>query len=217
MIILKKETLKLDETSISIVDGQQRITTLLLILKVLETKFQKIEQDSSIVKEIQNTYSIIDEKNEYSKRLKILGVRDQNDLDKIFFDNYDVKELKNQFKDKKYINNFEVIMKFLNSNFRDSNSITEFYKKMKKINFSIVILGDEINENKIFEDLNSKGSLLKIDDLLRNYFSMLFKEKAFLKRENLTFEVDNFEKLINNIEKFIREEKKREEIFFQNK
>lgn len=217
MIIFKREAISDNEIKLNIVDGQQRITTLFLLLKALEKKissfnlsdyYEKIVFDKKILDIIKNTYSINFKKGA-KPRLKITHLRGENELKNILIDNYSLEEeeLENSL--------FVPALETMENNFRNKSfeELIEFYNKIKKIKFSIVILGKKINEYKVFEDLNSKGVDLKIDDLIRNFFA----QKAIdFDSSNTTSYVDSYEQLLYSVEIFLKNEKKYNRGFFSD-
>ena len=223
MIILKKESTSNEVANLSIIDGQQRITTLFLILKSLEKNIEKynlndytdkIKFDSDILQKIKDTYS---DNSGKVPRLKISQLRGEDELENILIgNNVDDADASNEQqkgnKNSFYSPAFNTINDLLKN--KDFKDLIEFYNKINKIKFSIVILGSEINEYKVFEDLNSKGVDLKIDDLIRNFFA----QKAVLyDRDNPSKHIDNYEYLLNRVEGFLKQEKKYHRGYFSEK
>lgn len=217
----------------SIVDGQQRITTLFLILKSIELKIineyhSEDFEDFHLIKKI---YMIKNNKDIKNEKLKLEGYRkNTKELEKILKSN-NLKDIENIKKEddskmKIYIQNLECILK--SDIFKNKKSIKNFINKIKHIYFSVILLGKDIDENKVFEDLNSKGSPLVIEDLLRNYFYK--KSLNFIKKENpnnLTHEafieeesnkiMDRYERSLEKLELFLIKEKKFYRSLFSSK
>ncbi|WRF26128.1 DUF262 domain-containing protein [Helicobacter pylori] len=142
-----------------IIDGQQRITTLMLLLKAIETKISNEE----IKKEIDGLLNLSGQKlrlKPIKKDKEAFELVMQNRLDKIqgeshIRDNYKffTKELKN----------------YLNEGYR----IEEIYGAFLRL--KIVAIGLELGEDDpqvVFESINATGVQLKGLDLIRNYLMM---------------------------------------------
>ena len=214
MIILKKESISNEVIKLSIIDGQQRITTLFLILKCLEKNIKKFKSESlddfdEILKKIKNTYSYVYKENGIeNSRLKISDLRGQKELiDILIKNNFHNDDLKNPI----YIQHFNRINDFFSNKY--VKKLENFYKKIEKIQFSIVILGNKINEYKVFEDLNSKGVDLKIDDLIRNYFAQKATQHD---KENVQDHIETYELLLDQVETFLKSERTTHRGFFSD-
>ncbi len=212
MIILKKENIEIEKIILSIIDGQQRITTLFLILKSLEKNIKRYKPKpkiEKILKKIKNTYSMIYENR---PRIKISQIRGEKELEEILIKNnfdYDYDNEINKNKNLIYKPHFKNIDNWFSD--KKIEFLLNFFEKIKFVNFSIVIIGKKINEYKVFEDLNSKGVDLKIDDLLRNYFAQ--KIISFKKIQAQKY-IEKYEILLHKIEIFLKQEKKQFRSFF---
>ncbi len=142
-----------------IIDGQQRITTIMLLLKAIETK----TPDEEIKKEINIILNLTGQKlrlKPIKKDKEAFELVMQNRLDKIqgeshIRDNYKffTKELKN----------------YLNKGYR----IEEIYKAFLRL--KIITIGLDPREDDpqvVFESINATGVQLKGLDLIRNYLMM---------------------------------------------
>ena len=215
MIIIKKEKIDDKEMFLNIIDGQQRITTLFLILKSVEKNIKRFKPDDEkekILKEIKNVYLTIQED---EPKLKISKIRGEEELKNILIkNNFDEKEYKADNINEEnpiYSQHFKNIDEYFND--KDIKFLLEFYEKIKLINFSIVIIGQKINEYKVFEDLNSKGVDLKIDDLIRNYFAQKITNFDKNKAQDC---IDQYEILLKEIEVFLKNEKNEFRGFFSD-
>lgn len=217
-IILKKK-----DNSFSIVDGQQRITTLFLILKNLELRFLNLDGKKwkSKIQEIKSVYST-----ENNSRIKIRKVNNKIELNDLLIRGQISDETNKKIENFYYKNQFEAIEKWVNENLKSESDLSYFYSKILSIVFSVVQLDEGMNEYKVFEDFNSKGKSLSIEDLLRNYYSKMFHStiesefgsKSPIERENfLKDSIEKFEFIIKKIELFLGDEKKKGKNLFSKK
>lgn len=185
-----------------VIDGQQRLTTVSLILLAL-IHFLKEHQDISLEddetwEEIQETYLV----NKYKKsdsRFKLLLTR----KDKVTFEKL-INEIEIDDDDsKRIIDNYEFFTKKL----CPENVQTIYYGVKKLIIVDVILEKDEDNPQLIFESLNSTGLKLTQADLIRNYILMgqtsehqdILYEKYWHPMEQ------NFGENIDDLDSFIRD------------
>ncbi|MFP6297623.1 DUF262 domain-containing protein [Helicobacter pylori] len=142
-----------------IIDGQQRITTLMLLLKAIETKIK----DEEIKKEINIILNLTGQKlrlKPIKKDKEAFELVMQNRLDKIQEESHIGKNYKFFTKELK---------NYLNKGYR----IEEIYGAFLRL--KIVAIGLELGEDDpqvVFESINATGVQLKGLDLIRNYLMM---------------------------------------------
>ena len=191
--------LKRDEyDNLKILDGQQRITTLILIFfqlkRLIESHKEKIDEDLRL---INNGFKNLDFKSSNLKDGDIL----KNIIDNDWNDNIKDDNITNSL----YWENLKSIDECLSEIKSQKNWTWEkIYDQFKKTAFALVILNDKYNENDIFEKINSTGKPLTQFDLVKNFlFSKMFDEANMLKKEPNKYiqpkleQIDNF---INKIE-----------------
>ncbi|WP_222707998.1 DUF262 domain-containing protein [Algibacter pacificus] len=175
-----------DNKKYTVIDGQQRLTTLtILILAVLKRLNDFVEEGSEVENnEIRiNTY-----RNNYIGTLNTITLISDNKL-----------KLNRNSDD--YYRNYMVLLKELplrNTNTSEKNmrSCFEwFYKKLKKYStgeevanfletivdklfFTVITVTDQINAFKVFETLNARGVQLSSSDLLKNYLFSVIDESS---------------------------------------
>ena len=153
---------------LTIIDGQQRLTTLTLIYLVLHRLGIEME-DEALVSEISETYLI----NKFAPEEEKLKLRptDNNDKAIKFLLRSDFTEEYSDFS--KVIDNFN----YFKSRITEENF--EFaLKGLSKLMFVEISLDREKdNPQRIFESLNSTGLELSQADLIRNYILMGLKRK----------------------------------------
>ncbi|GAA7516286.1 DUF262 domain-containing protein [Helicobacter pylori] len=141
-----------------IIDGQQRITTLMLLLKAIETKIQ----NKGIKKEIDNLLNL-------SERLRLKPIKS----DKEAFDLV-MQNRSHELQGVSHIrNNYKFFTKELDNYISKGYRIEEIYEAFLRIR--IVAIGLELGEDDpqvVFESINATGVQLKGLDLIRNYLMM---------------------------------------------
>ncbi|WP_121066768.1 DUF262 domain-containing protein [Helicobacter pylori] len=142
-----------------IIDGQQRITTLMLLLKAIETKIQ----NEGIKKEIDNLLNLT------GQRLRLKPIKS----DKEAFDLV-MQNRSHEIQGVSHIkNNYRFFTKELDEYLDKGYRIEEIYGAFLRLR--IVAIGLEIGEDDpqvVFESINATGVQLKGLDLIRNYLMM---------------------------------------------
>ena len=154
-----------------IIDGQQRITSILLFIKAL----YDLTDDEDIKEEIKTSFLKKFKANpEHPFKLKPIEY-DREIFEKLLnYDEFNENNFSSAEKSKNIYKNyylFKVLIK--NSINRTENSITisQFYEAVYKLEI-VKILLDMENPQEIFESLNSTGLDLSNTDLIRNYLLM---------------------------------------------
>ncbi|MGL2781685.1 DUF262 domain-containing protein [Helicobacter pylori] len=142
-----------------IIDGQQRITTLMLLLKAIETKIQ----NEGIKKEIDNLLNLT------GQRLRLKPIKS----DKEAFDLV-MQNRSHELQGVSHIrNNYRFFTKELDKYLEKGYRIEEIYGAFLRL--KIVAIGLELGEDDpqvVFESINATGVQLKGLDLIRNYLMM---------------------------------------------
>ncbi len=142
-----------------IIDGQQRITTLMLLLKAIETKIPNEE----IKKEIDNLLNLSGQK------LRLKPIKS----DKEAFDLV-MQNRSHEIQGVSHIrNNYKFFTKELDNYISKGYRIEEIYGAFLRL--KIVAIGLELGEDDpqvVFESINATGVQLKGLDLIRNYLMM---------------------------------------------
>ncbi|GAA8080639.1 DUF262 domain-containing protein [Helicobacter pylori] len=142
-----------------IIDGQQRITTIMLLLKAIETKIQ----NEGIKKEIDNLLNLT------GQRLRLKPIKSDKEAFDLVMQNRS-HELQGVSHIK---NNYKFFTKELDNYIRKSYRIEEIYSAFLRL--KIVAVGLELGEDDpqvVFESINATGVQLKGLDLIRNYLMM---------------------------------------------
>ncbi|RKV44261.1 DUF262 domain-containing protein [Helicobacter pylori] len=142
-----------------IIDGQQRITTLMLLLKAIETKIQ----NEAIKKEIDNLLNLT------GQRLRLKPIKSDKEAFDLVMQNRS-HELQGGSHIK---NNYKFFTKELENYLSKGYRIEEIYGAFLRL--KIVAVGLELGEDDpqvVFESINATGVQLKGLDLIRNYLMM---------------------------------------------
>ncbi|WQS92440.1 DUF262 domain-containing protein [Helicobacter pylori] len=142
-----------------IIDGQQRVTTIMLLLKAIETKIQ----NEGIKKEINNLLNLL------GQRLRLKPIKS----DKEAFDLV-MQNRSHELQGVSHIrNNYKFFTKELEYYISKGYRIGEIYGAFLRL--KIVAIGLELGEDDpqvVFESINATGVQLKGLDLIRNYLMM---------------------------------------------
>ncbi len=142
-----------------IIDGQQRVTTIMLLLKAIETKIQ----NEGIKKEINNLLNLSEQ------RLRLKPIKS----DKEAFDLV-MQNRSHEIQGVSHIrNNYKFFTKELDNYISKGYRIEEIYGAFLRL--KIVAIGLELGEDDpqvVFESINATGVQLKGLDLIRNYLMM---------------------------------------------
>ncbi|MBP5551386.1 MAG: DUF262 domain-containing protein [Bacilli bacterium] len=148
----------------TLIDGQQRLTSITLILKALYDYLEQFgDKYDEVRSEIQETYLINKFAKDYTLRLKLKP----NQLDNDNFNNLmDGKEVDINSTIGRNYNVFKKRIEKMAVPFED------FYNALQRLEGVVVYLDDTDNPQVIFESLNSTGLELTDVDLIRNYLLM---------------------------------------------
>ncbi len=142
-----------------IIDGQQRITTLMLLLKAIETKIPNEE----VKKEIDNLLNLSGQK------LRLKPIKSDKEAFDLVMQNrsHEVQGVSH------IRNNYKFFAKELDKYLEKGYRIEEIYGAFLRL--KIVAIGLELDEDDpqvVFESINATGVQLKGLDLIRNYLMM---------------------------------------------
>ena len=152
LFIKTEKNIKNTYTEYDIVDGQQRITTITLMLMALLNYFYKIESEDDVVKEIENyLWKKVDRKREKQLRVLTLGNIDQKimiDLfDKLFSKNNIIEFARGKINDpindveKNLLNNLLIIDDY----FSKFDNEDEYYNYFEYIKYNVRFIAIEVH------------------------------------------------------------------------
>ncbi|MDE5841638.1 MAG: DUF262 domain-containing protein, partial [Malacoplasma sp.] len=173
-IIVKRNSNNL----ITLVDGQQRVTTCILIAKVLhrllakKLKEKKSDKHDDLLLELRKVYFYYNSDDD--PKIKLNNLSNNHKLEDILNDNEeDEKE-----SDDNYNKNFKFLLSYFKP--KEIEDLINYTNAFRKLNCAVIFLENYDNENLVFESINSKGKKLQQCDLIKNYiFSISNDEKIY--------------------------------------
>ncbi|GAA6780226.1 DUF262 and DUF1524 domain-containing protein [Helicobacter pylori] len=172
-----------------IIDGQQRLTTITLLLTALRNHLS----DEVKRKEIEDRYLINSDKDGDKKFRLILSDSDKDTLLSLI----DKDRRKPSEPSLKIVENFKLFEEWVSKN---TNKLETIFKGLEKLMIVEIALEKEKDDPQfIFESMNSKGMELAQTDLIRNYILMGLEPK-----EQKTF----YEKYWRTMEEEFKQDKK---------
>ena len=174
-IVYKSTTAVPSAQCLNIIDGQQRITSVMLFLKALHDLYDDEEAKFSIRHNF-----LLNAKANGKFTLKLKQVEaDGSVFEKlIMYENFDENAFTLEDKGSNVYKNYIYFKKLIAQSNVNKNNL---YEAVKKLDIISVSLEDE-DPQKIFESMNSTGKTLTNTDLLRNYLLMdlPYDEQEFL-------------------------------------
>lgn len=196
LIVKKSNEIRSKHT---LVDGQQRVTTfLILIAALIECSNKKRD-----INEYITLCNYINFNNDEAK-FKLERINDSNVIQKILKNN--IFALSDAEKSLNYYKVYEYFKKEINSkNDLEDNFIKLFLSRcLNKIKIALINLDDSEDEFLIFESINSKGKSLTQGDLIKNYIvSKLENYPEFLRKFENSF-IGGFDKYSENEQTFVQ-------------
>ncbi len=174
-LVLVKLGKKQGYTNYQVVDGQQRLTTVTLILKALHDYLEKQDILESRKEQISKSYLINPFKETLSEKIKLKPINhDKHALQSLITEG--AKDTKQSYLNNKIYINYKYFLDEITSYFKANNhkidKIDNFYEAILKLNVAAIYLNESDNPQKIFESLNATGLDLDDSDLIRNFILM---------------------------------------------
>lgn len=215
IVVHKKKDLNKNEIIYRIIDGQQRITTTLIIISVIKdiiAEKNKDNQPDEILKKVFDK-----QLSKFFKKLNATGSEEENQkLEEIF--NGKLKNNQNNSKSSSnsiVLKNYNFIKSELLKKYDDDiNSYYKFcFKYLDLFQLSLIFFDDDNisnkNEMEIFENINSRGKKLSLPALIKNYILNICNDEIIDENENKiiicynrVFEIDSSKD--NLIEEFYK-------------
>ena len=181
MFIKSEVNVRNEYTEYTVVDGQQRITTLTLLLMSLLNALYRLESEDDLLNEIRNyLWKKEDRKNSREKRVLELGNIDRDVMETLFDVLYAKKDIVEYASQKEAETDNEIELNLFR-NFLEINDYVESLGGEKEIcefadfiKYNVKVISIKINTNMvklftIFESINSKGKPLDDIDLIKSY------------------------------------------------
>ncbi len=190
IVVHKKRDLNKNETIYRIIDGQQRITTTLIIISAIKdiiAEKNKENQPDEILKKVFDK-----QLSKFFKKLNATGSDKENGkLEDVFSG-----KLKNNQNNSKSSSNSIVLKNYnfikselLKKYGDDINSYYKFcFKYLDLFQLSLIFFDDDNisnkNEMEIFENINSRGKKLSLPALIKNYILNICNDEIIDENEN---------------------------------
>lgn len=160
-----------------IIDGQQRITTLFLLLKALLDS----SDDENIKHELEDILFNVDKYNDLKltdqTKVKLKPIQSDNDQFVLLMKN----ELKSIDVNSNIYINYDYMKKLIQKEIDKGHSIKDILSGLKKLTAAVIILdAKEDDPQVVFESINSTGLDLSLADLIRNFILMTDKNQEAL-------------------------------------
>lgn len=159
-----------------VIDGQQRLTTIYLLLKAMMDCSDKDSEKELIQEALYN----VDKFDEYTidtaSKLKLKPIKSDNQQLLLLMDNKldEVNQATGIWK------NYSLFRDLVEAEIKDGLSIKEIYKGLEKLIIAKISLQQEDNPQEIFERINSTGIPLSLSDKIRNFVLMTDKDQESL-------------------------------------
>ncbi len=157
-----------------IIDGQQRITTIFLLLKAM----LDLATDEYLKKELSDILFNVDKYNNLSldeqTKIKLKPIKSDNDQFLLLMKN-DFFEMD---KSSSIYINYSYLKSLLTKSMSSGLSIKDVLYGLKMLNSAVIMLDPKEDEPQVvFESINSTGLELSLADLIRNYILMTDKDQ----------------------------------------
>ncbi len=181
-----------------LVDGQQRITTILLLLCALRTKLSEDDR-----KRLERKFLLNEDEPDEKYRVKLKQT--DNDL-RVFEKIINNTDLSAEERDNKLFKNYNFFIdKFTDFTEKDANDFFTATTNLDIVDLNLKIEKDLEAVQKIFEKINSTGKELSIADLIRNYLLISSNSTTQKKLyDNYWIKIENLYKDKENISEFAK-------------
>lgn len=162
-----------------IIDGQQRLTTIYILLKaLLDCATEEIEQDP-IIKTIFNVDKFDQYAIDVSTKLKLKPVKSNNNQLLLLMDNkYDELDRNSDI-----WKNYDLFSHLIKNELDKGMTIPQIYNGLEWLMVAKIRLENDDQPQEIFERINSTGLPLSLSDKIRNFILMTDEEQERLYEE----------------------------------
>lgn len=199
-----------------VVDGQQRITTFMLLITALRVSSfssgeletdEKIKLEEKLRELVISKVSSKEEENKiklFSNRQEVVSEIINCDLKNtnLLKDEW-AKNIDKKYKDTNYLKNLHMFIKKINKLIITFDDYLMFITLLERVMFVMIDIENNENVHEIFENINSKGMDLSLMDLVKNYLYILLETDSIEKllgKEMSSGETRDIEQIKANLE-----------------
>ncbi|AKP64981.1 type I restriction-modification system protein [Levilactobacillus koreensis JCM 16448] len=172
-LLVTKESGEDNDEVYSVVDGQQRLTTIALFFLAI---YENLEEKNNSTKYKENQRDIFSLETDIKRKLQLDNDSPRLKLlerDAEVFENYlgilDQKE-KARYGTRAFAKRYKFITELVDENFEDFSELKGFYDKLNSLILLRITMGDLVDAFTVFSSLNAKGLPLTLIDLLKSTF-----------------------------------------------
>ena len=159
-----------------IIDGQQRITTVYLLIKALIDCAESDKERDAFLRDLCNYDKFDEYAIDQQSKLKLKAVETDNDQLFLLMENkYDKMD-----KSSGIWINYETFKTLIQQKQKEGLFTKDIYEGIEKLLCAKIKLDDSDNAQEIFERINSTGIPLKLSDKIRNFVLMTDANQEFL-------------------------------------
>ena len=184
-----------------IVDGQQRITTFMLLITAMRVSIFSSDSTKDEIRRIDDKLKELilsrESRDSVEKRIKLFFSKRETIISEILSLKLEDKDLKKnkwlldinrKHKETNYLKNLEIFIKLINKNMKTNDDYLNFLDLMGRIVFVIIDVENDENVHEIFENINSKGIDLSLSDLIKNFLYILLEKYDYSQNTKLEME-----------------------------
>ncbi|MCK9544569.1 MAG: DUF262 domain-containing HNH endonuclease family protein [Novosphingobium sp.] len=178
IVYLNDKTLT-NESVALLIDGQQRLTTITIILKALVIKAKELDF-LELVNQINDNY-LMTTNNEFQKVFKLVPTEDDAKEFNLLMN----ERIESLDSSKGFYKNYMEIKRLIDNRIENKDQLRDFYNSLvRNITVIEIVLDKGIDDpQEIFESINSTGPELSKADLIRNFLLMSASEQDYLYRQ----------------------------------
>lgn len=151
-----------------IIDGQQRLTTIYLMIKALLDLADTDKEKENLLLALENRDKFDEYGIDTASKLKLKPIKsDNNQLMLLMEGKYDKID-----KNCGIWNNYETFCKLIKKEKEQGKSVKDIYRGLEKLICAKILLQESDNPQEIFERINSTGLPLSLADKIRNFVLM---------------------------------------------